>query len=104
MTVALQNFEKLQAKNKIAILGDMFELGQDAKKEHIAIAELANSLKLSKVIFIGENFHDAIPKSNETYKTFNNFKEHFKLDTLKNTTLLIKGSRGMALERILELL
>jgi UDP-N-acetylmuramoyl-tripeptide--D-alanyl-D-alanine ligase len=82
----------------------MFELGQDAKKEHIAIAELANSLQLSKVIFIGENFHDAIPKTNETYKTFNDFKTHFNIDTLKNATLFIKGSRGMALERILDLL
>jgi UDP-N-acetylmuramoyl-tripeptide--D-alanyl-D-alanine ligase len=104
MTVALENFGKLEAKNKIAILGDMFELGQDAKKEHIAIAELANSLQLSKVIFIGENFHDAIPKTNETYKTFNDFKTHFNIDTLKNATLFIKGSRGMALERILDLL
>ncbi|PWI31289.1 UDP-N-acetylmuramoyl-tripeptide--D-alanyl-D-alanine ligase [Flavobacteriaceae bacterium LYZ1037] len=104
MTVALQNFGKLESKNKIAILGDMFELGQDAKKEHEAIAELATSLPLSKVIFIGENFYDAIPKTNEAYKTFNDFKEQFHFKTLNNATLLIKGSRGMALERILELL
>jgi len=103
MKVALENFGKLEAENKIAILGDMFELGQDAKKEHIAIAEQANSLNVLKVIFIGENFHEAIPKTNETYKTFNNFKEQFHLDTLKNATILIKGSRGMALERILDL-
>jgi UDP-N-acetylmuramoyl-tripeptide--D-alanyl-D-alanine ligase len=104
MTVALQNFEKLEAKNKIAILGDMFELGQDAKKEHLDIAELANSLQLSKVIFIGENFHNAIHETNETYKSFNDFKAQYNLDTFKNATLLIKGSRGMALERIIELL
>ena len=103
MKVALENFGKLEAENKIAILGDMFELGQDAKKEHIAIAEQANSLNVSKVIFIGENFHEAIPKTNETYKTFNNFKEQFQLESLKNATILIKGSRGMALERILDL-
>lgn len=104
MTVALENFGKLEAKNKIAILGDMFELGQDAKKEHESISKLATSLKLSKVIFIGENFYHAIPKSNETYRTFNDFKTQYNLETLKNATLFIKGSRGMALERILELL
>lgn len=104
MTVALENFGKLEVENKIAILGDMFELGQDAKKEHIAIAELANSLNISKVIFIGENFHQAIPDTNETYKSFNHFKTDFNLETLNHATLLIKGSRGMALERILDLL
>ncbi|MCX7551921.1 UDP-N-acetylmuramoyl-tripeptide--D-alanyl-D-alanine ligase [Xanthomarina sp. F2636L] len=104
MTVALENFGKLETENKIAILGDMFELGQDAKKEHQAIAEFANSLNISKVIFIGENFHESISKTNETYSSFNDFKTHFNLNTLKHATLLIKGSRGMALERILDLL
>ncbi|TYA58237.1 UDP-N-acetylmuramoyl-tripeptide--D-alanyl-D-alanine ligase [Formosa maritima] len=104
MTVALQNFGKLEAKNKIAILGDMFELGTEANKEHITIAKLANSLNISKVIYIGENFHHAIHTNNETYKTFNEFKEQFHIKNLENATLLIKGSRGMALERILELL
>lgn len=104
MTVALQNFGKLKATNKIAILGDMFELGQDANKEHTDLAALANSLKLSQVVFIGENFHKALSGSNLTYKTFDDFKTAYHLKTLENATVLIKGSRGMALERILELL
>src|SRR5690606_32076310 len=97
MTVALNNFGKLEAKNKIAILGDMFELGKEAKAEHMAIAELANSLNLSKVIFVGENFHHAIPENNESYTSFDDFKTKFNFKTLENATLFIKGSRGMAL-------
>ncbi|MEO8932683.1 MAG: UDP-N-acetylmuramoyl-tripeptide--D-alanyl-D-alanine ligase [Xanthomarina sp.] len=104
MTVALQNFGKLETENKIAILGDMFELGKDAKNEHLAIAELANSLNIPRIIFIGENFYNALPGTNETYKSFKEFQELFNFKTLKKSALLIKGSRGMALERILNLL
>ena len=104
MTVALENFAKQEGENKVAILGDMFELGKDAKNEHQEIAALANSLNIGKVVFIGKNFYDAIPKTNETYQSFDDFKTHFNFKTLENTYLFIKGSRGMALERVLDLL
>src|SRR5690606_9863715 len=55
MAAALHNFEK-QIGNKIAIMGDMFELGTDAALEHQSIVDLANSLHINNLIFIGENF------------------------------------------------
>ncbi len=105
MHAALLNFEK-QTGYKIAILGDMFELGNDAKQEHQNITDLATSLSIDKIIFIGENFYQSESKSDKAlqYKAFKNFKDDFSLSQIEHTTLLIKGSRGMALERVLELI
>jgi UDP-N-acetylmuramoyl-tripeptide--D-alanyl-D-alanine ligase len=105
MTAALLNFEK-QLGNKIGFIGDMFELGDDAKKEHQHIAELAISLNINQLIFIGENFFQTKIDSDKAtkYKSFLDFKDVFNHSTIKDSTILIKGSRGMALERILDIL
>ena len=102
MRAALFNFEK-QAGSKIAILGDMFELGNDAVIEHQDIVDLAISLDINEIYFIGENFNQSIINSKKTkkFKSFSDFEKDFDLSEIKNKTLLIKGSRGMALERIL---
>lgn len=103
MHAALLNFEK-QEGHKIAVLGDMFELGKDASQEHQDIANLAISLNIDKIIFVGENFYESKLNSEKTsqFKTYDDFKHNFDLSEIKNTTLLIKGSRGMALERVLK--
>jgi UDP-N-acetylmuramoyl-tripeptide--D-alanyl-D-alanine ligase len=103
MRAALLNLEK-QEGNKIAVLGDMFELGKDSKIEHQNIANLALSLNIDEVILIGENFYKSKinSKQNIQFKSFEAFKSTFDLSKIKNKTLLIKGSRGMALERILD--
>ncbi len=104
MRAALLNFEKLNDKIKIIILGDMFELGSEAKKEHESIVSLIETLHLDHTIFIGENFFKTKTTSNKVkqFKSFDDFKNKFDFSKIKNTTLLIKGSRGMALERVLE--
>ena len=105
MQAAISNFEKLNDSGKIAFLGDMFELGNVAATEHQNIADFIASLNF-KEILIGENFYKIKNNSNNIsiYKTFDTFKSSFDFSKIKNATLLIKGSRGMAMERILELL
>lgn len=106
MTAALYNFSKQSNDFKIAILGDMFELGNDADKEHQNIVDLAEGLNLDQVILIGEHFHKTriVAQKQIKFKSFDDFKNQFQISSLKDAMLLIKGSRGMALERVLDLL
>lgn len=106
MKAALLNFEKQKGQTKIAILGDMFELGNETKKEHQYIVDLASTMLLDKIIVIGEHFFKTKMVSQKiiAFNSFENFKDNFDTSQIKNTSILIKGSRGMALERILGLL
>ena len=101
MQVALENFDTLKAPSKVVILGDMFELGKESAYEHQAIIDAATAFNFDETYFIGENFN--IAKTNKPqFKTYQAFEDFLKKNPLKNRSILIKGSRGMRLERILE--
>ncbi|WP_299801069.1 UDP-N-acetylmuramoyl-tripeptide--D-alanyl-D-alanine ligase [uncultured Maribacter sp.] len=104
MKVALENFNSLKKERKVLILGDMFELGESAKEEHQNISNLATSLNFEQVILVGENFY----LTNTNFiklRNFNDLKYYLKENTLQSkSSILVKGSRGMALERVLDLI
>ncbi|MFT4831117.1 MAG: UDP-N-acetylmuramoyl-tripeptide--D-alanyl-D-alanine ligase [Psychroserpens sp.] len=103
MKAALENFIAMDGKNKIVFIGDMFELGESAAQEHQDIADLAAASKFDTVYLIGENFFKT-ESPFQKFRTFTDLAEHLKNKPPKGSTILIKGSRGMALERILEVI
>ncbi len=103
MRAALENFSLMKAKRKTLIIGDMFELGNTAAEEHQAISDLAENLHFDEIYLVGENFYGT-NTSLSKFKSFDALKEHLTKHPLEKASLLIKGSRGMALERVLEVL
>jgi UDP-N-acetylmuramoyl-tripeptide--D-alanyl-D-alanine ligase len=102
MKVALENLAAQDCIHKIAILGDMFELGEFAMEEHQNITTLAENLKINDILLIGENFNRSTTIHAIQYKDRNTFTDSYKIDTDKEQVILIKGSRGMGLENILK--
>ncbi len=104
MAVAIENFNQLDALNKIVFLGDMFELGKSSNIEHQKIADLVTSLHFNKVYLIGKAFSTVTVKNAFQFESFEAFKKSQNYINVNNTSILVKGSRGMALERLLDLL
>ena len=105
MTAALNNLKALNATHKTAIIGDMFELGPEAEEQHLLVAKLALKNQIDNVIFIGKNFYQF--KDQFGGKFFENpteAKAYLTDNLIKKSLVLLKGSRGMALEQLLPLL
>ncbi|EAS21087.1 UDP-N-acetylmuramoyl-tripeptide (MurF) [Flavobacteria bacterium BBFL7] len=103
MSVALSNLSKQKESHKIAVLGDMFELGKYSKTEHQKIVDLTKQLGLDQTYLIGESFSQVQTSHALLFNNLESFKKTFKINRNEDAVLLIKGSRGMALERILDL-
>jgi UDP-N-acetylmuramoyl-tripeptide--D-alanyl-D-alanine ligase len=106
MMAALQHFNTIKTASKMVFLGDMFELGETAQEEHQDIVEYLSNTNIGEVYLIGSYFSKTKlqVKNCHQYKTFEALKSAFKNTIPKDTTVLIKASRGMALERIVTLL
>lgn len=106
MAAALNSFSNFPAEKKIVVLGDMFELGADAYQEHQAIANLAGSLKFNKIFLVGSNFNkvEIQEVGMKKFESFPKLQKELEKTDLSQSHVLVKGSRGMALERILDIL
>ena len=103
MMAALNNFEHMQAAQKMVILGDMRELGAESAAEHQRIADYLSRCGFSQVVLVGSEFaaaHHAYP----TYPDVEALKEELTRHQPQGATILIKGSNGIHLNRIIELL
>lgn len=101
MRLAIENFAKLQAAKKVLMIGGMAELGQDSINEHRAIVDLLGQHQWDNVVLVGGDFM----KIEHPYLAFadaGKAQEWWKQQHLENAHVLIKGSRSMKMEKIIE--
>ena len=106
MDLAVRNFLNVNDENKALILGDMFELGEASHEEHKKIIELVNKLKFENVLFVGEYFFD-LRKSYSQFGFFINTEtlcKYISHNEFINKTILLKASRGIKLEKVIDYL
>ena len=103
MMAALQNFIQLSSSNKIVFLGDMFELGDSSDEEHQYISNYLEKHFDGQCYLIGNAFYKTTSKvaTIKKYRSFEDLKPILVSTSFLNAYALIKASRGMALERIL---
>ncbi|MGB5698347.1 UDP-N-acetylmuramoyl-tripeptide--D-alanyl-D-alanine ligase [Muriicola sp.] len=103
MKAALEAFTQVPGDHKSVLLGDMFELGDSAAEEHQIIASMVEKMSFTNSFLVGKNFYHT--KSGcLPFESYEDFSEYINRNPLKKGALLIKGSRGMQLERVLDLL
>ena len=105
MSLAIENFANLNHPNKMVILGDMLELGSESEKEHDAIVILLQQKNISNALLVGPLFVAAGKKvSAKTFSNSDEAVEFLKQNKIADSTILIKGSRGIKLEKVVEVL
>lgn len=104
MKASVDDFSKIDAKNKLMILGDMLELGNISNDEHQKMIDTIESLKI-ETIFVGKEFNAV--KNKYLFKYLKNYTEvigYLNTLSLNDYNILIKGSRGIQLEKVAEYL
>ena len=106
MEAALSSLGNMKAAKKVAILGDMYELENESEAEHQKIADWVSINKIDEALLCGELIKSAA-RVGEPLKHFDTKDELFrflKSNPIRDATILVKASRGMALESVVEYL
>ena len=109
MMAAIDNFELMEGENKLAILGDMLELGEQSEIEHQTIVRRLVESKIEKVILVGKEFckctmHDAqctIDNRFVAYESLDALLESQCVESLQSRLILLKGSNGIGLYKLI---
>jgi UDP-N-acetylmuramoyl-tripeptide--D-alanyl-D-alanine ligase len=100
MAVAIDHFIRLPANHKMLILGDMLELGANSAAEHAAVIDRLTQSPLKDVWLVGRLFTQAAQNRYRCFDSTDAVKAHLAAAPLTGVTLLIKGSRGVGLDRL----
>lgn len=111
MEAALGNFATVESDQKIAALGDMLELGDESLAEHVRIAAMALDLGLQRVCFVGTEFAKALATFEDlpadkviSFDTSAELADWFTANPCQGSVILIKGSRGTRMEKVIAVL
>jgi UDP-N-acetylmuramoyl-tripeptide--D-alanyl-D-alanine ligase len=110
MDAALNNFASVVAERKVAMLGDMLELGDESVAEHITVVRKAISAGLDAVCFVGAEFAAAVSaegaasESIRCFDTSQNLADWLSENPITGAAVLIKGSRGTRMEKVITVL
>jgi UDP-N-acetylmuramoyl-tripeptide--D-alanyl-D-alanine ligase len=100
MTASLHNFITFEG-SKTIIIGDMLELGEESEKEHQTILNLAQELGFNEIITVGKNFKE-INTSVSSFENTSELIEYLQTHKIQSENILLKGSRGVALEKSID--
>lgn len=100
MKVSLENFNQFDG-SKTIIMGDMLELGEESVSEHSQILTLARSLNFDQIITVGEHFKN-INTGVTSFLNTQDLIEFLKETKINSENILLKASRGIALEKVLD--
>ena len=105
MKMAIDDFLLMNSVKKVLILGDMFELGKNSEKEHIKLIKYVKDKSFSRIILIGKIF-SAVNQTSQIHAFIDiyGFVKWLNKNPVKSSYILIKGSRGMKLEKVIEYL
>jgi UDP-N-acetylmuramoyl-tripeptide--D-alanyl-D-alanine ligase len=105
MRRAIESFIENEAKNSLLILGDMLELGLRTQEEHMGILRTLNTRGLSNVILVGPIFKSLSAEFGyKSFESVGELREYLKEHPVKGNRILVKGSRGIRLEKIYDLI
>ncbi len=109
MAAALDNFAAVRSDRKIAMLGDMLELGEDSVAEHVGVVQKALTCGADTICLVGGEFQKALDKCDTAsmgkirhFMSSDELADWVKSENVSGSMVLIKGSRGIRMEKVVE--
>ncbi|HON18897.1 MAG TPA: UDP-N-acetylmuramoyl-tripeptide--D-alanyl-D-alanine ligase [Salinivirgaceae bacterium] len=101
MQSSITNFAQFPGENKLLILGEMLELGNVSQREHDVLLQTIEEHGFTEVFLVGEGFHREKQTAFKYFPNVDHLIEYLRSNPLKNHTILLKGSNGVKLEKVI---